>query len=174
MTVILLAIIWIILVGGIGIALWGIAAYNGFITLSNKIEEAFSTMDVYLKKRYDLIPNLVETVKGYASHEKTTFENVTNARNFSMRYFEIEEGGFAPVPGDRGPEVTFTLRAPFSARATWIFSVSAGFEEETGALVLLKLEARSEHKIYKRVSELLAERGIMLLAVPKGRKEGEA
>ena len=54
MTVILLAIIGIILVGGIGIALWGVAAYNGFITLSNKIEEAFSTMDVYLKKRYDL------------------------------------------------------------------------------------------------------------------------
>jgi len=91
MTVILLAIIGIILMGGIGIALWRVAAYNGFITLSNKIEEAFSTMDVYLKKRYDLIPNLVETVKGYASHEKTTFENVTNARNFSMNATSTEE-----------------------------------------------------------------------------------
>ncbi len=48
-----------------------ISSYNGFIKLKNKCEEAFSTMDVYLKKRYDLIPNLVETVKGYASTKRT-------------------------------------------------------------------------------------------------------
>jgi LemA protein len=87
----LLAIVGIIILGGIGFLLWGVAAYNGFITLSNKIEEAFSTMDVYLKKRYDLIPNLVETVKGYASHEKTTFENVTKARTLSMNANSTEE-----------------------------------------------------------------------------------
>ncbi|MBT7123446.1 MAG: LemA family protein, partial [Clostridia bacterium] len=52
------------------IIIWIIASYNGFVKLKNSIEEAFSTMDVYLKKRYDLIPNLVETVKGYAKHEK--------------------------------------------------------------------------------------------------------
>ncbi len=87
----MLAIVGIILVGGIGILLWGVAAYNGFITLVNKIEEAFSTMDVYLKKRYDLIPNLVETVKGYASHEKSTFENITKARTLSMNANSTEE-----------------------------------------------------------------------------------
>ncbi len=91
MIVILLSFIGIILVVGIGIALWGVAAYNGFITLINKIEEAFSTMDVYLKKRFDLIPNLVETVKGYASHEKTTFENVTKARTLSMNANSTED-----------------------------------------------------------------------------------
>ena len=58
-----------------------ISMYNGFIRLRNSCEEAFSTMDVYLKKRYDLIPNLVETVKGYAKHEKETLEGAIRARN---------------------------------------------------------------------------------------------
>ena len=58
-----------------------IAMYNSFIKLRNNCEEAFSTMDVYMKKRFDLIPNLVETVKGYAAHEKETLQNVIAARN---------------------------------------------------------------------------------------------
>lgn len=57
--------------------------YNSFVNLNNKVEEAFSTMDVYLKKRWDLIPNLVETVKGYAKHEKGTLEEVIKLRNVS-------------------------------------------------------------------------------------------
>ena len=61
-----------------------IATYNGFIKLRNKCEESFATMDAYLKKRWDLIPNLVETVKGYASHEKETLEAVIQARNMAM------------------------------------------------------------------------------------------
>ncbi len=91
MSTILLVLLGLILIPGIGVILWGVAAYNGFITLRNKIEEAFSTMDVYLKKRFDLIPNLVETVKGYASHEKTTFENVTRARTMAMNATSAEE-----------------------------------------------------------------------------------
>lgn len=55
--------------------------YNSFIKLNNKVKEAFSTMDVYLKKRWDLIPNLVETVKGYTKHESDTLESVINLRN---------------------------------------------------------------------------------------------
>lgn len=58
-----------------------ISMYNGLIKIRNMVREAFSTMDVYLKKRFDLVPNLVETVKGYASHEKSTFEEVTKARS---------------------------------------------------------------------------------------------
>lgn len=58
-----------------------IAIYNAFIILRNKVDEAYATMDVYLKKRYDLIPNLVETVKGYAAHETETFDKVIEARN---------------------------------------------------------------------------------------------
>ena len=66
------------------IALLFISSYNGFTRLKNKTEEAFATMDAYLKKRRDLIPNIVETVKGYASHEKETLEAVINARNRAM------------------------------------------------------------------------------------------
>ena len=60
---------------------WGIGARNGFVQMRNANEEAFATIDVYLKKRYDLIPNLVETVKGYAKHESETLQNVIAARN---------------------------------------------------------------------------------------------
>ena len=60
---------------------WFISAYNNGITLKNYKKEAFSTMDVYLKKRWDLIPNLLETTKGYAEHEKEVFEKVTQLRN---------------------------------------------------------------------------------------------
>ncbi|MCI6848268.1 MAG: LemA family protein [Erysipelotrichaceae bacterium] len=61
------------------IYLW--ATYNSLIKLSNTVKEAFSTMDVYLKKRWDLIPNIVETVKGYAKHEKSTLKEVIELRN---------------------------------------------------------------------------------------------
>ena len=65
------------------VLIYTLVTYNGLIRLRNKLEEAFSTMDVYLKKRWDLVPNLVETVKGYAKHEKETFENVVNLRSSS-------------------------------------------------------------------------------------------
>ena len=61
-----------------------IGLYNGLIKLKNRVEEAWSDIDVQLKRRYDLIPNLVETVKGYAEHEKSTFEQVTQARTAAM------------------------------------------------------------------------------------------
>ena len=67
------------------IAVYALTTYNSFITLRNKCEEAFSTMDIFLKKRYDLIPNLVETVKGYAKHESETLEIVVQARNMAVK-----------------------------------------------------------------------------------------
>lgn len=63
------------------IVCWGIAVRNGFVRSKNNVKESFSTIDVYLKKRYDLIPNLVEVVKGYAKHESETLQNVIAARN---------------------------------------------------------------------------------------------
>lgn len=67
------------------IVLWAVFAYNRFVTLINRAKEAWSDIDVQLKRRYDLIPNLVETVKGYATHEREAFENVTRARVQSMQ-----------------------------------------------------------------------------------------
>lgn len=63
---------------------WWIKTRNAFVRIKNKVEEAWATIDVFLKKRYDLIPNLVETVKGYAKHESETLQNVVSARNIAM------------------------------------------------------------------------------------------
>jgi LemA protein len=64
--------------------LWLIFTYNRFVTLTNRTEEAWSDIDVQLKRRYDLIPNLVETVRGYMQHERGTLESVTEARTRAM------------------------------------------------------------------------------------------
>lgn len=63
------------------IVIWLIAGYNGFVRLRNNCDEAYATMDVYLKKRFDLIPNLVDTVKGYTKYESETLKAVVDARN---------------------------------------------------------------------------------------------
>lgn len=81
--------ILVIVGGAIGgliliIAIWYIATHNSLIALKNDVEESFSAMDVHMKKRYDLIPNLVETCKGYAKHESETFTRVTEARNAAI------------------------------------------------------------------------------------------
>lgn len=82
---------WII-IGAIAIIIiWFISSYNSFVRLRNMVREAFSTMDVYMKKRYDLIPNLVETVKGYASHERATLEDVISARNAAAGANSMQE-----------------------------------------------------------------------------------
>ena len=62
------------------VVVWAVAAYNRFVSQKNLIKDAWANIDTELRRRYDLIPNLVETVKGYASHEKTVFEEVTRAR----------------------------------------------------------------------------------------------
>ncbi len=65
-------------------ALYTISVYNGLITLKNRVKEAWSDIQVQLKRRYDLIPNLVEIVKGYAAHESSTLEKVMQARNMAL------------------------------------------------------------------------------------------
>lgn len=75
------------------VVVWLIAAYNGFVRLSTRAKEAWADIEVQLKRRYDLIPNLVNTVKGYASHESGTFEKITEARTKAMG---------AQTPAERG------------------------------------------------------------------------
>ena len=65
------------------LVLFFMSSYNKLVHLSNRVDEGFSTMDVYLKKRFDLIPNLVETVKGYAKHEADTLSSVIAQRNMA-------------------------------------------------------------------------------------------
>ena len=73
------------------LVLYLIAQYNGFVVLKTRIQEALSGIDVQLKRRTDLIPNLVETVKGYAKHEKTVFAEVTRARSALVKAGSVEE-----------------------------------------------------------------------------------
>lgn len=77
------------------LAFWVIFVYNGFVRLVTRAKEAWADIDVQLKRRYDLIPNLVETVKGYAAHEKSAFENVTKARAMAMQAGTVAEHGKA-------------------------------------------------------------------------------
>ena len=77
------------------IALWAIMSYNGLIAIVNRAKESWADIDVQLKRRYDLIPNLVNTVKGYATHESSAFENVTKARSAAMGAGTLAEKGQA-------------------------------------------------------------------------------
>ncbi len=77
-------IIYVLLAVATAIVLWVIVSYNGFIRLIQRTKEAWADIDVQLKRRYDLIPNLVETVKGYATHERSTLDSVTEARTRAM------------------------------------------------------------------------------------------
>jgi LemA protein len=77
-------ILWIILAIIVLLIIWIISMYNGLVKLKIKVDNSWSDIRVYLKKRFDLIPNLVNTVKGYAAHESQTFEKVTAARNAAV------------------------------------------------------------------------------------------
>src|SRR3954463_8259285 len=73
-------VVWIVIAVAVVLVLYIVYKFNLFIRRRNRTQEAWSQIDVELKRRHDLIPNLVETVKGYAAHERGTFEAVTNAR----------------------------------------------------------------------------------------------
>ena len=77
------------------IILWWVGVYNMLIRLRNNCDKAWAQIDVQLKRRYDLIPNLVETVKGYAKHERETFQNVVQARQMAMDARDVKEQGQA-------------------------------------------------------------------------------
>lgn len=79
-------LIGLLVIGGLVVllVLWAIGIYNGLIRLRNQVDNSWSQIDVQLKRRHDLIPNLVETAKGYMQHERQTFENITQARSQAM------------------------------------------------------------------------------------------
>ncbi len=88
---------------------WLVLIYNGLITLKNRVDEAWSDIDVQLKRRYDLIPNLVETVKGYATHEQGTLEKVIEARNSAMA-----QSGHDASKAQAENELSSTLKSIFA------------------------------------------------------------
>jgi len=143
---------WVgIIIGGIVliIIIWVIASYNGFIRLKNKIEEAFSTMDVYLKKRYDLIPNLVETVKGYAKHERETLEKVIQARNMAAGAKSMEER----IEGEN--MLTGTLKSLFAVAESYPdLKANVNFMDLQKQLQYLEEEIANSRKYYNAVVKM--------------------
>lgn len=89
--------------------MWGVFVFNALVSLKNRAEEAWADIEVQLKRRYDLIPNLVNIVKGYATHESSAFENVTKARNMAM-------GATGPTPAHAQAEnmLTGALKSIFA------------------------------------------------------------
>jgi LemA protein len=86
MTTLIVIVVVVLLV-----LVWAVSAYNGLVTQRNRIQNAWATIDVQLKRRYDLIPNLLETVKGYAQHERDVLTHVTEARAAAMRADGVRE-----------------------------------------------------------------------------------
>lgn len=128
------------------IAIWLITGYNGFIKARNIVEEAFATMDVYLKKRYDLIPNLVETVKGYAAHEAGTFEKVVQARNFAQSASTVED----KIAGEN--MLTGSLKSLFAiAEAYPDLKANANFMDLQRQLQKIEEDIANSRKYYNAV-----------------------
>src|SRR3989338_8475902 len=112
--------LWILVAVVVLIALWLIATYNGLIKSKNHVDEAWSHIEVQLKRRYDLIPNLVETVKAYAKHEDKVFNDVTHARAAAMGAKTSEEHAKAENM------LTSTLKTLFSVAEAYPALQAAG------------------------------------------------
>jgi len=91
-----MGVVWVILVVAAGVVVWLVAVYNGLVRSRNQVRNAWSQIDVQLKRRHDLIPNLVETAKGYMKHERETLEAVIEARNQAVTAGQ----NAAAAPGD--------------------------------------------------------------------------
>ncbi len=135
-------------IGGVVLllAIFFISSYNGFVRLRNKCEEAFAAMDVSLKKRYDLIPNLVETVKGYAKHESQTLEAVIAARNKAAGASTAE----ARIEGDAA--LTGTLRHLFAVAESYPdLKANANFTKLQDQLSRIEEEIAGSRRYYNGV-----------------------
>ncbi|MBI4857625.1 MAG: LemA family protein [Acetobacterium woodii] len=128
------------------VGLWLVISRNSFVSIKNQVEEAFSTMDVYLKKRYDLIPNLVETVKGYATHESETFTKVTAARTAAMNSTSIDE----KIANENA--LSGTLKSLFAvAEAYPQLQANSNFLDLQQQLKMLEDEIANSRKYYNAV-----------------------
>ena len=141
---IVIAAVVVILI--IAIVAWIISTYNAFVRLRNNVEEGFSTMDVYMKKRYDLIPNLVETVKGYAKHEEETLSKVIQARNMAMNSATAEE----QMKNDN--ILTGTLKSLFAVSEAYPqLQANQNFMDLQNQLKTLEAEIANSRKYYNGV-----------------------
>lgn len=139
---IVVAVVAVVLI--IALVAWWIKTRNDFVRIKNKVEEAWATIDVFLKKRYDLIPNLVETVKGYAKHESETLKNVVAARNIAVNASTVAEKSAAEN------NLTGTLRTFFNAVSESYpdLKANANFLDLQGQLKSIEGELEGARRFY--------------------------
>ncbi|MBT5502653.1 LemA family protein [Candidatus Falkowbacteria bacterium] len=124
-------IIYVILAVVAVIIVWLIAVYNGLIRLRNRVDEASSDIDVQLKRRYDLIPNLMETVKGYMTHEQETLQKVTEARTAAMGSHDNK---------DASPEDQAKAENMLSGALKTLFAVAESYPDLKASANFAKLQ----------------------------------
>ena len=138
--------IYIILAVVVIVLLYGVAIYNKLVRLRNQSEESAAAIDAHLKKRYDLVPNLVETVKGYASHEKGTLTAVIEARNKAMTATTLTE------KNDAANAFSSTLKSLFALSESYPeLKANQGFLDLQGQLQKIEEELLSARKYYNAV-----------------------
>jgi LemA protein len=121
-------VVWIVLGVIVLVAIAGVISYNRFVTQKNLIKDAWANIDTELRRRYDLIPNLVETVKGYATHEREVFEEVTRAR--------------ASAAGATGsPAAQAAAEGPFMAALGKLFAVAEAYPDLKASQNFLQLQS---------------------------------
>ncbi len=159
----------IVLIVVIAIVAWYIKTRNSFVRLKNKGEEAWATIDVYLKKRFDLIPNLVETVKGYAKHESETLEKVVSARNVGLGAKTAEDKMAA------AGELTSSLRTLFSVVQERYpdLKANSNFFDLQNQLKALENELEASRRYYNGVVKTFNTKLEVFPACIVGKRMGE-
>lgn len=163
------AVVLLLVIVAICIVAWWIKTRNAFVRLKNKAEEAWATIDVYLKKRFDLIPNLVETVKGFAKHESETLKGVIAARNIGMTAATPEEKMAA------ANNLTSSLRTFFSAVSESYpqLQANANFMDLQRQLRNLEGELESSRRYYNGVVKSFNTKLEIFPACIVGKRMGE-
>ena len=133
-----------------------ISTYNTFVKLNNTVKEAFATMDVYLKKRWDLIPNVIETVKGYTKHEKETFKEIVELRNKSYDNMNTDEK--VDVNNKLSKEITklFALSEAYPDLKS-----SENFKDLTAQLSKVEEDIANSRKYYNATVKMMNDKILM-------------
>ena len=159
----------VVVIAIIAIAAWWIKTRNDFVRLKNRAEEGMATIDVYLKKRYDLIPNLVETVKGFAKHESETLEKVVAARNIAANAKTVEEKAAA------ANNLTSSLRTFFNVVSESYPQLQANtnFLDLQNQLKMIEGELESSRRYYNGIVKTFNTKLEIFPASIVGQRMGE-
>lgn len=164
-----LIVIGIVVLLAIIVGIWWVSTRNDFVRLKNRVEEGWATIDVFLKKRFDLIPNLVETVKGYTKHESETLQNVIAARNMGSAAATRDE----VMKADKA--MTSSLRTLFTAVSESYpdLKANSSFLDLQSQLKNIESELESSRRYYNGVVKMFNTKLELFPANIVGKRMGE-